>query len=278
MQRKKLIFSLVCVAIISSIISSLIFVYKNSEVQQGKTNFSKFLREKKEILTKAQSGIVNNFTEEKSLYSWNKNESYFEKVSTDFLQEFEKNKNEVVSTDLNNNLIKEIYKLEQGRLAITENSKLVWQSESDWWVDYFYVSDSNNDGIIDLNLSVWKAGDFGSSKPFWIKRNDMSVKNHFFVFDFVKGKISAIWQSSNLEVPNCEFIFDDINSDGKNELVVIEGDYLDNPKCEGKYVAVWKWNGWGFSNEWRSERGLFYNLQVDIWDGIKCIIVQNKSH
>ena len=115
----------------------------------------------------------------------------------------------------------------------------------------------------EINLWVWKSGDYGNSKPFWVKENDMSVKNHFFVFDFVSGTMKPIWQSSNLDTPNCEFKITDADGDGKNDLVVIEGDYSQKPMCSGNYVAVWKWNDWGFSNEWRSDKGKFSNLDIE---------------
>ena len=174
--------------------------------------------------------------------------------------------------DLDDNLIKETYILEDGQLKITENSKILWQSPSDWWIDDFVLADSNNDGVTDINLSVWKPGDFGPSKPFWIKENDMSIKNHFFVFDLVRGVMNPIWQSSNLAVPNCGFTFADIDGDGKDDLVTIEGDYSQKFECKGNYVAVWKWNGWGFSNEWRSEQGNFSNLEIEKKDGRNYII------
>lgn len=154
------------------------------------------------------------------------------------------------------------YQLENGRLTITNNTELIWQSPTDWWVDSFILADSNNDGIIDINLSVWKPGNFGLSKPFWVEKNDMSVKNHFFIFDLVDGLMKPIWQSSNLTAPNCEFTIIDVDNDGKNDLVVLEGNYLQKPNCKGEYVAIWKWNGWGFSNEWRSEQGHFFNLKT----------------
>lgn len=161
--------------------------------------------------------------------------------------------------DLNDNLIKESYFLEDGRLKIKENSKTVWQSPSDWYIDDFVLADSNNDGVIDINLSLWKPGNFGSSKPFWIKENDMSVKNHFFILNFEKDEIKQVWGSSNLSAPNLEFKIIDIDGDEKNDLIVIEGSYFD----DWNYVAVWKWNGWGFSNEWRSEKGFFSNLEIE---------------
>jgi poly-gamma-glutamate synthesis protein (capsule biosynthesis protein) len=174
--------------------------------------------------------------------------------------------------DLDNDSVQETYSLERGQLSITEDLKIIWKSSDDWWIDDFALADSNNDGVLDINLSLWKSGDFGTSKPFWIKENDMSVKNHFFVYDLVNGAMKSIWGSSNLSVPNCEFKIADINEDGENELITIEGDYSQKSLCSGDYVAVWKWSGWGFSNDWRSEKGDFSNLEIEKIDNRAYII------
>jgi len=177
--------------------------------------------------------------------------------------------------DLNEDSIEENYSLENGNLKISQDSQTIWESPNNWWVDNFVLADSTGDGIVDLNLSVWKAGNFGQAKPFWTEENDQSTKNHFFVLGFKEGKINPIWQSSNLEKPNCEFLFEDINNDHQQELIVIEGEYSDDYQCEGKYVAVWKWNEWGFVNEWRSNEGEFKNLKVEIMNEKKYIVVDN---
>lgn len=153
--------------------------------------------------------------------------------------------------------------LENGSLNVIQKNTIIWESPSEWWIDDFVLADANNDGITDINLSVWKAGDYGSSKPFWLKENDMRIKNHFFIFNIVGGAIKPIWQSSNLDAPNCELRITDVDGDGENDLVVIEGDYAQKPICTGNHVAVWKWNEWGFSNEWRSDKGKFRNLEVE---------------
>jgi len=165
--------------------------------------------------------------------------------------------------DLDNNSIYEEYYLKNGQLTITENEKKIWESPADWWIDSFFLADSNNDGMINLNLSLWRSGSFGTSKPFWIEENDMSVNNHFFVLTLNDGLIKQIWGSSRLTEPNCAFKIADVDNDEKNELVVIEGDYVQKPDCIGHFVAIWKWNGWGFSNEWRSKNGNFTNLDID---------------
>jgi len=157
---------------------------------------------------------------------------------------------------------KEQYFLTDGQLKIVEAGTTIWESPHEWHVDNVVLADSNNDGIVDINLSVWKPGNYGSSRPFWVLENDMTIKNHFFVFDLINGVMRPIWQSSNLEWPNCEFTVADIDYDGKNDLVVIEGDYGQALTCVGSNVAVWKWSGWGFSNEWRSGAGKFRNLYM----------------
>ena len=164
--------------------------------------------------------------------------------------------------DLNNNLFFETYELKNGKLTIEENKKNIWESSDNWWIDDFNFNDSNNDGIVDINLSLWKPGNFGKSKPFWVEENDMSIKNHFFILNLIGNSIKEVWGSSNLSNPNCEFKFGDIDNDKENELIVVEGDYLEE-KCNGNFIAVWKWNGWGFSNEWRSEKGNFSNLEIE---------------
>ena len=76
-------------------------------------------------------------------------------------------------------------------------------------------------------------------------------------------KIKPLWQSSNLEAPNCEFLFSDIDGDKKQELIVIEGEYNNEYVCRGKYLALWRWNGWGFTNYWRSQSGEYRNLRIN---------------
>lgn len=211
------------------------------------------------------------------VYSWDISNSNFKKERRGVIYSDISKTGGIISkqeqADLDNNSIPENYVLENGKLTIVENEKMIWQSPNDWWIDNFILADSNNDGITDINLSLWKSGNFGTSKPFWIKENDMSVKNHFFVLDFVGGAVKQVWGSSNLTEPNCEFKIVDVDNDGKNDLVVVEGNYSQKPKCAGNYIAVWKWNDWGFSNEWRNEIGNFSNLEIEKIGGKSYIVV-----
>jgi len=203
---------------------------------------------------------------ENPVFEWDKTAHQFNKIGRSVVYNDTLSQSNVAKSekaDLDKDTKREEYILENGKLKIVQGNKIIWESPSEWWIDDFVLADSNNDGTTDINLSVWKSGDFGNSKPFWVKENDMSIKNHFFVFGFDNGVMKPIWQSSNLDTPNCEFKITDVDGDGKNDLVVIEGDYSQKPMCSGNYVAVWKWNDWGFSNEWRSDKGKFSNLDIE---------------
>ncbi len=146
--------------------------------------------------------------------------------------------------DLDQDGTYEDYSLQDGKLKVATGTQTIWQSQDDWWVSDFFLGDSNNDSILELNLLVWKSGSFGPHKPFWITREDMSIKNHLFIFKLAGDNFKPVWQSSNLDRPNYEASLEDLDGDGKNELIVTEGDYTDPGERE---VSVWQWNSWGFS-------------------------------
>ncbi|HNZ83658.1 MAG TPA: CapA family protein [Candidatus Pacearchaeota archaeon] len=151
--------------------------------------------------------------------------------------------------------------LSNGILKIFVKDSLIYKSDSKWYVDDFKFADIDNDGILELNISVWKAGSFGKSKPFW-EKDDPSVKNHFFVLKIAKRRVLPLWQSSNLEKPNCEFDFADIDNDGLKELIVLEGEYSDDFSCHAKRYAVLDWNDWGFEKSYQSQDGNYNNLRI----------------
>ena len=146
--------------------------------------------------------------------------------------------------DLDGDGITEEYTLRDGVVTVQAGSRLLWQSPENWWVDYFFLGDADNDGLPELNLLVWKEGSFGPHRPFWVEGEDTAVKNHFFIFRLAKGQIKPAWQSSNLDCPIYWAALADLDGNGENELVVLEGSYTDPGK---RRVTIWQWNGWGFS-------------------------------
>lgn len=216
-----------------------------------------------------------SLTKDKRIYYVFKEGDYIDgKLDTIYLnKEDEKMIEKKRFDDANENGIKEEYALSMGKLIVKEGEKFLWESPGDWWIDDFEVADITGNGRKELNLSVWKSGSFGSSKPFWVEKDDPSVRNHFFVHEVNEDNVRQIWGSSNLPLMNHRFKIADIDNDGINDLVVIERNYPDVGSDEERFVAVWKWNGWGFTNEWRSEAQRFSCLEIVKNQGKNIVLV-----
>lgn len=157
------------------------------------------------------------------------------------------------SGDLDGDGKTEEYSLEDNALSVKEEGQMLWRSPRSWHVDRFALSDVDNDGTVNLVMSLWKEGSFGEAKPFWHDGEDVSYKNHLFVYKLEGNKFRAVWCSSDLYRPILSFDIRDDDGDGLKELVVREGEYK---KVSGeRYTAdpdsvprttVWKWNEWGF--------------------------------
>ncbi|MCF8021281.1 MAG: hypothetical protein K9L17_01055 [Clostridiales bacterium] len=151
----------------------------------------------------------------------------------------------VCKYDLNKNGTCEKIILKDGVLKIYSGSLLLWSSEPEnWWVDFFFPGDSDNDRVPELNMVVWKKGNFGPVKPFWVKEDNNSIKCHLFVFRLQKYELYPVWMSSNLPHPIYKAELNDITGNGKNELIITAGSYNNPGKKE---TMVWKWDEWGFT-------------------------------
>jgi hypothetical protein len=62
-----------------------------------------------------------------------------------------------------------------------------------------------------------------------------------------------IWAGSPLRVPLIKTATGDVDGDEETEMIAIEGDYSTGRDGPGTRVAVWQWNGFGFTMQWRSE-------------------------
>jgi hypothetical protein len=173
---------------------------------------------------------------------------------------YKNTKAKFIEADLNGNGIVENYTLEKGMLTITENSNLIWKPPKNWIIADFFLADITNDGITDINISLWKPGNYGTLKPFWVDKVDTTIKNHFFIYN-LKDKMVPVWHSSNLDNKNQEILIVDIDQDNNNELITIETSYTNHLNCKNNYLSVWKWNGWGFYNVWKSALGNYCNLE-----------------
>ncbi len=76
-----------------------------------------------------------------------------------------------------------------------------------------------------------------------------------------------LWAGSALAVPIVQFAVGDVDGDGQNELIALEGDYATGRDGPATHLAVWRWNGFGFTLQWRSPPGRFVALALAELDG-----------
>jgi len=147
--------------------------------------------------------------------------------------------------DLDGDGVPEEYSLKDHSLTVKEGETLLWESPSEYRIDSFALGDVDNDGADNLAVSLWKLGSFGDIKPFWHTGEDLSYKNHLFVYKLQENRYKPVWCSSDLGRPIRSFEIRDANGDSKLELVTMEGHY---GKAGGPArTAVWQWQEWGFS-------------------------------
>jgi hypothetical protein len=158
--------------------------------------------------------------------------------------------------DIDGDGAREAYTLARHRLTVREGGRVLWRTDSDWRVEAFALGDIDHDGDDELVLTLWKKGSYGKLKPFWHTGEDISYKNHLFVYRLTEDGFRPVWCSSDLARPIVSFSIMDADGDGRSELVTEEGAYrqvageryaLDTGKPTR--TTVWQWEGWGFYRE-----------------------------
>jgi hypothetical protein len=145
------------------------------------------------------------------------------------------------------------------------------------------VADVNKDGKQEAAFVLWKPFrlepeiiyDTFGFPSLW---EEGSLRNHLFIYGWRDAAWQHLWCSSPVADPILQLDAADVDGDGDNELVVLEGSY-DAPDAAARHVTVWQWNGWGFTLQWRSPRGVWEHLMLqDVTDdGVLDILVKEPS-
>ncbi len=152
---------------------------------------------------------------------------------------------------------------------------------SDWRVTDAILADVTHDGIPEWVLLVWRPWrdwpiQRWSSAPSPIAEfHDAGGDScHLVLLDPRDGR--EIWAGSALPAPLLALEVGDVDGDGRNEVVTLEGDYLTGRDGPAARVDVWSWNGFGFTLAHRSPLGIFHQLRLtDVsGDGIPDVAVR----
>jgi hypothetical protein len=138
-------------------------------------------------------------------------------------------------------------------LARIESPSGNWQSPESWTVQQAAWTDLNHDGVSEVTLQVkrpfapWPVdrvlpyGGFIASH-----QDDRGQSSHIILIGWKKDHWGELWAGSALARPVLSFQTVDVDQDGRQELVVLEGNYASQDPGAASSLAVWKWNTFGF--------------------------------
>lgn len=181
--------------------------------------------------------------------------------------------------DLDGDGKQECLQLSAGRLQITNCSGATfWQSPAGWQVKEAQIGDLNHDGSPEAVLLVWRP-----FQPWPIDRflpsggristfHDQAGEScHVILIGWNRGGYNELWAGSALIRPVSQLFAVDLDGDGQQELVALEGQY--DSENEGGQLTVWGWNGFGFTLAGQSRQN-YHQLKIIGMAKQKWILVQ----
>ncbi len=141
-----------------------------------------------------------------------------------------------------------------------------------WHVITALQADLTRDAMTECVLVVWRPWEdwpimrwSDTSSPIAGNRDPRGDSSHVILIDPFSHR--ELWAGSALAIPIVQIAAGDVDGDGGAELIALEGAYATGRYGPARHVAVWRWNGFGFTLSWRSPAGRFVAVALSDVDG-----------
>lgn len=141
-----------------------------------------------------------------------------------------------------------------------------------WHITASVLADVTGDGIPEWVLLVWRPWRDWPIQRWSLAPSPITGFHdadgescHLILLDPRDGR--EIWAGSALPAPLLALAVGDVDRDGRNEVVTLEGNYAAGRDGPASHVDVWRWSGFGFTMVWHSPPGAFRQLRLADVDG-----------
>lgn len=120
------------------------------------------------------------------------------------------------------------------KITVSDGDTVLWESQSDRFVQDLVIKDIDRDGVDEMILLIWKHGSYGKDMPFWEQKNDIELHQHIFIYKYdpkKAEKVSPRWMSSQIL-----YEIESISSGTKSLLDVTD---------RGGTTRTWVWEDFG---------------------------------
>jgi hypothetical protein len=158
------------------------------------------------------------------------------------------------AADLNGDGSIEQLALDEGRASIRSTGSTLWMSPAAWTVTQALLADLNHDGSLEVVMIAWRPF---ASWPIdaWLPHggrtngfHDQAGQScHLILVGWRDGQWRQVWAGSALADPLIQIDLADLDGDGHEELLALEGRYARHGSEAHGSIGVWRWNGFGFT-------------------------------
>ncbi len=127
-----------------------------------------------------------------------------------------------------------------------------WQSPESWIVTEAIQADLNRDGTGEIATVIWRPfapWPVDSFLPYGGRisefHNEVGLSAHLILIGWDGDEYRELWAGSALANPISDIRAVDIDGDGYEELIALEGEY--DAAVETGSITLWKWQGFGFT-------------------------------
>lgn len=114
-------------------------------------------------------------------------------------------------------------------LYIIQNESIIWSSNKKMSVSDFEIGDFDNDNLDELLVSYWE-------------EEESRLMNKISMFKYTNQKVTEVWKKETEDTPIIDIEISDIDKNGDNDIVLIEGNYNDfkNDVYKGNSVHIYE--------------------------------------